>query len=100
MKTMEIYIRSVWKTNLVYKCNFIIGVLANIFHVISMMFIWYVVYRNNGGNIIYYTFYSKTNFNVTYLSIFFYSITVIFSIILNFMLSLIIGLVAFYLNYI
>lgn len=48
MKTMEIYIRSVWKTNLVYKWNFIIGVLSNIFYVISMMFNWYVVYRNNG----------------------------------------------------
>lgn len=43
MKTMEIYIRSVWKTNLVYKWNFIIGVLANIFYVISMMFIWHVL---------------------------------------------------------
>lgn len=177
MKAMEIYIRSVWKTNLVYRWNFIIGVLANIFHVISMMFIWYVVYRNNGNHLIKgfdfnslilytimsnltvrmynseiehtiadevssgqvvnnfirpvsyfkrligetmgeisftflflifpvifglicYTLYSKTNFNVTYLSIFFYAITVIFSIILNFMLSFIIGLAAFYLNYI
>ncbi len=52
MKAMEIYIRSVWKTNLVYRWNFIIGVLANIFHVISMMFIWYVVYRNNGTHLI------------------------------------------------
>lgn len=177
MKAMEIYIRSVWKTNLVYRWNFIIGVLANIFNVISMMFIWYVVYRNNGNHLIKgfdfnslilytimsnltvrmynseiehtiadevssgqvvnnfirpvsyfkrligetmgeisftflflifpvifglicYTLYSKTNFNVTYLSIFFYAITVIFSIILNFMLSFIIGLAAFYLNYI
>lgn len=177
MKIISIYMRRSWKTNFTYKWNFIIGILANIFSIVSMIFLWHITYKNNNGmlikgfsfnTVIFYTImsnltvrmynseveytiadevatgqivnnfirpisyfkiligevlgelsftflflvlpvisslvcyavYFKDNFGLTYISIFFYIITVIFSIIINFLLSFITGLVAFYINYI
>lgn len=47
MNIMKIYMRSIWKLNLVYKWYFIISLFVDFFNIFSMLFIWYIVYKYN-----------------------------------------------------
>lgn len=52
MRVIKIYAKNVWKIGLVYKWEIFVSILAGIFNVAAMLFIWYVVYKNSGKNVI------------------------------------------------
>ncbi|MCW6653564.1 ABC-2 family transporter protein [Aerococcaceae bacterium NML210727] len=177
MKVYFPYIHSAWKTRMAYGANVIVWIFADIFQVISMLFIWYIIYTQgsqesiNGFNfnsvllytimanltvnlyqldvdfiiaeeissgeivnnfirpisyvkrliaesmgtlffdvlfllvpivsgLILYTHFTKIDFGVTIESVALYTVALSLSIVINFILSFMIGMAAFYVNYI
>lgn len=50
MKSIIIYSKNIWKLKLVYKWELIVYILANMFNVAAMLFIWYVVYKSSNNS--------------------------------------------------
>lgn len=47
MKPIMIYAKNVWKINLVYKWHILVSILSDVFNMLAMIFIWYMVYKSS-----------------------------------------------------